>query len=76
VIAMSSVLQMKVVGTVKVCIQTSGAIGSVTLLARTGYPEYDQQLVEAVRRWQYNPFTVNGRPVPACSAVSFVYSMN
>lgn len=67
--------KVKVVGNLKVCIQPTGAIGSVTLLSSTKYPEYDQQLIEAVRRWHYNPYTVNGRPVSACSAVSFVYSI-
>ena len=65
----------KVVGTLKVCIQATGAIGSVAVIGSTKYPEYDQTLVEAVRRWQYRPFTVNGTPHPACSAVSFVYSI-
>ena len=65
----------QVVGTLKVCIQASGAIASATMLSSTKYPEYDQQLVEAVRRWHYRPYLVNGVPTPACSAVSFVYSI-
>jgi TonB family protein len=65
----------RVVASIKVCIQASGAIGSVAMIGTSKYPEYDQQLVEAARRWHYRPYTVNGVPTPACSAVSFVYSI-
>jgi TonB family protein len=65
----------RVVANIKVCIQASGAIGSVSMLGTSKYPEYDRQLVEAARRWHYRPYTVNGVPTPACSAVSFVYSI-
>ena len=65
----------KIIGTIKVCIQPSGAIASATLLGTTKYPEYDQQLLEAARRWHYRPFTVDNVAVGACSAVSFVYSI-
>jgi TonB family protein len=65
----------KVVGSVKLCIQADGAIGSVSMIQSTGYPEYDQALLSGVRSWRYRPYTVNGVPTPACSPVSFVYSM-
>lgn len=65
----------RVIGTLKVCIQASGAIGSVTVLSSTKYPEYDRQLADAARRWRYRPYVVDGVPTPACSAVSFVYSI-
>ena len=65
----------KVIGTLKVCIQETGSIGSVTLLNSTKYPEYDQQLLEATRRWHYRPYTVNGKAMRACAAVAFVYSI-
>jgi TonB family protein len=65
----------QVVGTLKVCIQASGAIGAVAVLGSTKYPEYDGQLLEAARRWHYRPHVVNGVATPACSAVSFVYSI-
>lgn len=65
----------KVIGTLKICIQASGAVGSVTMLSSTKYPEYDGQLLEAARRWHYRPHLVNGVATPACSAVSFVYSI-
>jgi TonB family protein len=63
------------VGTLKVCMQPSGAIASVSVISSTKYPEYDQQLLAAARRWHYRPHTVDGVAVGACSAVRFVYSI-
>ena len=57
------------------CIATSGAVSSVTLKKSSGYPEYDEALAAAARRWVYQPYTVNGTPVPACSMVTFQYAM-
>ncbi|HWU88624.1 MAG TPA: TonB family protein [Kofleriaceae bacterium] len=59
----------------KVCITTTGAISSVAVAKSTGYPAYDEALVGAARRWAYRPYTVDGRPVPVCSAVTFLYQM-
>jgi protein TonB len=65
----------RVVGSVKLCIDARGAITSATMLGTTGYRDYDERLVGAVRGWRYRPFLVNGTPAPACSVVSFVYSI-
>lgn len=65
----------KVAGAVKVCIQATGAIESATILGSTKYAEYDQLLLEGVRRWHYRPHMVDGVPTPACSAVNFVYEI-
>lgn len=65
----------RTVGTLKVCIAVDGGISSVGIVASTKYPAYDALLVSAARAWRYHPYTVNGRPMPACSAVTFVYSI-
>lgn len=65
----------RVVGTVKVCIGRDGAITSVSTLSSTKYPEYDAQLLASVRSWRYRPYMVDGVPQPACSPVSFVYTI-
>lgn len=65
----------RVVGTVKVCIGKDGAITSVSTLSSTKYPEYDAQLLASVRTWRYRPYMIDGVPQPACSPVSFVYTI-
>lgn len=62
-------------GTIKVCIDASGRVSSVTMAASTKYPAYDAALVGSARGWRYRPHTVNGTPTPACGMVTFVYTM-
>lgn len=64
----------KLVGSVKLCIATDGSIASASTHTPTGYDDYDQALVSAVRGWRYRPYAVNGVAVKACSLVTFVYS--
>jgi cysteine-rich repeat protein len=65
----------RVDGTVKLCIGTDGAVASTKLLGTTGYPAYDAALIAAVHDWRYQPYTLAGRAVPACSTVHFVYTI-
>jgi protein TonB len=67
--------KQQVVGVVKVCLSASGTIASATMLSSTKYPPYDEALLAGVRSWRYRPYTIDGAAVPACSAVSFVYSI-
>lgn len=62
-------------GTVKLCVATDGRVSAATLLVSTKYSEYDATLLSAVRGWQYRPYTLNNTPVPACSTVTFVYTI-
>ena len=65
----------RAIGTLKVCIAVDGGISSVSVLGSTKYPAYDAKLVAAVRGWRYRAYLVNGRPMPACSTVTFVYTI-
>ena len=63
----------RVVGVVKLCIDTAGAVTSSSLLKSTGYPGYDRRLVSGVRRWRYKPYRISGKAVSACTSVRFLY---
>ena len=65
----------RAVGTIKVCIAADGGISSVSVLGSTKYPAYDAKLVSTARSWRYRAYTVNGRAMPACSTVTFVYTI-
>ena len=65
----------KAVGTVKLCISADGSVASASTMGTTKYADYDAALVSAVRGWHYRPYLLNGAPVPACSMVSFVYTI-
>jgi cysteine-rich repeat protein len=65
----------RVVGAVKLCISTDGGVTSTAMLVSTKYSDYDATLLSAVRGWRYRPYTLNGAPVPACSSVTFIYTI-
>jgi TonB family protein len=62
-------------GVVQVCIATDGRVASTTMVAPTKFKAYDATLLSAVRDWRYRPYLLNGAPVPACSTVTFIYTI-
>jgi protein TonB len=65
----------KVIGSFKLCLDVGGKITSVTQLKSTGFPAYDNKILGKMRGdWKYKPYAVNGRAVPVCTAVTFIYS--
>lgn len=63
----------KVRATYKFCLNKSGRVKSVSRLASSGHPSYDNKIKGEIRKWKYRPFLVNGKPIEICSTVSFVY---
>jgi protein TonB len=64
------------VGVFKMCLTSGGSVKSVRRLKSTGYPKYDSKLTRTMRTWRYRPFRVNGRAVPVCTSVTFIYKPN
>jgi protein TonB len=65
----------KVVGSFKLCLTVDGAIAVVSKMKSTGFPAYDETIMSRIRgEWRYRPFQVNGKAVPVCTAVTFIYS--
>jgi len=65
----------KVIGSFKLCLTVAGEIQSVTMLKSTGFAAYDSKIQGKMRgEWRYKPYNVNGKPVPVCTAVTFIYS--
>jgi TonB family protein len=65
----------RVSGTIRVCLAADGSVASATLARSTKYDDYDATLLSAVASWRYRPYTLDGTPVPACSYVTFNYTM-
>jgi TonB family protein len=65
----------QVSGSLRVCLATDGSVASVTLARSTKYDDYDAKLLAGVRTWRYRPYLLEGTPVPACSYVTFNYSI-
>ncbi len=64
----------KIVGSYKLCLTVEGNIASITQLKSTGFGAYDAKIQAEMRNWRYKPFLVNGKTVPVCTAVTFIYS--
>ncbi len=65
----------KIIGSFKLCINAGGAVTSVKMLKGTGFPAYDNKIQSKMNsEWKYKPYAVNGRAVPVCTAVTFIYS--
>jgi len=65
----------KLIGSFKLCLNLSGEVTSVTMLKSTGFPAYDGKIQGKMRgEWKYRPYAVNGKAVPVCTAVTFIYS--
>jgi TonB family protein len=67
--------QVRLQGTVKlqVVISTTGTIESVKVLS--GPPLLAQAAVDAVKQWQYKPFSVDGRPVAASTEIDVPFTL-
>jgi protein TonB len=61
--------------TLKVCVAPTGEISQVNVMKSSGYPAFDDRLVAGVHGWRYKAYVVSGRPVVACSAVTFLYKI-
>jgi hypothetical protein len=65
----------RIVASLKLCVDATGAVGDVTLVKSSGYPAYDTELHDTIATtWRYSPYLVLGKPVPVCTAVTFIYS--
>ena len=60
---------------IKVCINTSGEVTQTSVMKSSGYSAYDDNLVAGTRAWRYRPYVAEGKPVPACSAVVFAFTL-
>jgi TonB family protein len=70
-IAPSRLVTTTFTGMLDVIIDEKGGVESVGVLQGTGTP-YDTQLVEAARKWRYQPATRGGVPVKYRRSVGFV----
>ncbi len=44
------------------------------MIRSSGFARYDRRLEYFIRQWIYSPYLVDDKPVPVCTAVTFIYS--
>jgi TonB family protein len=55
------------------CLTAGGVISGIRTISSSGFPAYDRKIRSKMRLWRYRPYRVNGKPVPICTVVTFVY---
>jgi hypothetical protein len=63
----------RVVATAKLCIGIDGVPRTVALIRSSGYPAYDEKIRSEMIAWRYRPYTINGKAIPVCTAITFIY---
>jgi hypothetical protein len=64
----------KLVGSYKLCVDAQGAVSTVNQLKSTGFPDYDAKIRAEMKQWTFKPYLNNGKPTPACTAFTFIYT--
>jgi hypothetical protein len=64
----------KLVGSFIMCLTTEGSVASVTMKKSTSFPAYDAKIQREMRAWRYRPYTVDDKPIPICTSITFIYS--
>jgi hypothetical protein len=60
---------------VKVCADATGAITSAKIIQPSGVVNYDTKVVRKIQNeWRFEPFQMNGKAVPVCTAQTFIYT--
>jgi hypothetical protein len=70
---MISAGKTRVVASLKLCLDDKGSVSSTTTLKSSGFPAYDRKINAEMRRWIFKPYKLNGRAVPVCTAVTFIF---
>ena len=60
-------------GIIKMCLDSEGQVTSLKVVQSTGYDDYDRELLGEMKRWQYQPYRLDGEPVPVCTPIDFTY---
>jgi len=64
----------RIVSAQRLCIDASGNVTSVSQARASGFSAYDAKIQREMRLWRYRPVTIDGKAVPVCTVVTFIYS--
>lgn len=64
----------RLIGSFKLCLDVTGAISQLRMLKSTGFVGYDAKLAREIAKWRHRPYLLDGKAVPVCTAVTFIYS--
>jgi hypothetical protein len=58
------------------CIDATGAVSGVHALRSSGLARYDAQIGDAITKWRFDPFVIDGKALPVCAGARFVYQQH
>ncbi|MEO8550044.1 MAG: hypothetical protein ABI678_08720 [Kofleriaceae bacterium] len=64
----------RITASFRICLDENGAAESVLPLKSSGFAEYDAKILYFMNKWRYEPYAIDGVPLPVCTAVTFIYS--
>jgi len=64
----------RVITSWKVCVDPQGAVDEVSAERSSGFMTYDAALAAGIRGWKFQPVTVGGAAVRACTSFTFAWS--
>jgi periplasmic protein TonB len=66
----------RIVSKYRLCIDAGGSVSTLSLVQSSSFADYDQKIAREMRQWRYRPFMVDGKAVPVCTVVTFIYSQH
>jgi TonB family protein len=70
---MYRVKKRRLVVLVSMCLDARGEIERLRIVVPTGVPSYERAVLQKMKAWRYRPALSDGRPVPLCTLITFVY---
>ncbi|HEY0986623.1 MAG TPA: hypothetical protein VGD80_06205, partial [Kofleriaceae bacterium] len=67
---------MRLIASFKLCINREGKVSHVRILKSSGFPGYDHKIQTETMGWEYRPYLVDGKAVPVCTAITFIYTQS
>jgi hypothetical protein len=67
---------VRITGSFRICLDETGHVDSVLPIRSTGYASYDRQLTAGMEQWIFSPYTVDGQPIPVCTAMTFIFTQH
>ncbi|MCG8417251.1 MAG: hypothetical protein MJE77_04820 [Proteobacteria bacterium] len=62
-------------GVIEMCLDKSGRVSSLKIRKSTGYQNYDRKILDGMELWHYRPYRADGKPIPVCTSVTWIYVM-
>jgi TonB family protein len=60
---------------IRFCVDEEGALVTTKLLGSSGYPAFDQRVLDEIQGLRYRPYRVKDQPVRACANATFTYEL-